>query len=53
MQSRYEESVYIKKLVAALSFFKTFPCLILPFAFSQRLVYAMMGFYDGLLGMAG
>lgn len=34
MQSRYEESTDMKKLVAPLSFFKTFPCIILPFACS-------------------
>lgn len=35
MQRRYEESADMKKLFASLSLFKTFPCAILSFAFSQ------------------
>lgn len=53
MQSRHEKSVDMKNLVAPLSFFETSPCVILPFAFSQRLIFVVMGFFDALLDMAG
>lgn len=52
MQSSYEEKCRYEES-GCTSFFKTFPCIILLFAFPQRLVYAMVGFFDGLLGMAG